>query len=89
VLLLGVADVAASKRFYVDRGLAVAKSLGRTYVEFATSSSPVQLVLYGRRAAAKDAGVSLEGTGSHRLTMGSDAGPFTDPDGFAWEAAPL
>ena len=30
VLLLGVADVAASKRFYVDRGLAVAKSLGRT-----------------------------------------------------------
>ena len=35
------------------------------------------------------AGVSPEGTGSHRLTMGSDAGPFTDPDGFAWEAAPL
>ncbi len=28
VLLLGVADVAASKRFYVDRGLAVAKSFG-------------------------------------------------------------
>ena len=36
VLLLGVADVAASKRFYVDRGLAVAKSFGRKYVEFAT-----------------------------------------------------
>jgi predicted lactoylglutathione lyase len=29
VLLLGVADVAASKRFYVDQGLAVAKSFGR------------------------------------------------------------
>ena len=29
VLLLGVADVAASKRFYVDHGLAVAKSFGR------------------------------------------------------------
>ena len=37
VLLLGVADVAASKRFYVDRGLAVAKSFGRKYVEFATA----------------------------------------------------
>jgi len=89
VLLLGVADVAASKRFYVDRGLAVAKSFGRKYVEFATPSGPVKLALYGRRAAAKDAGVFPEGTGSHRLTIGSDAGPFTDPDGFAWEAGPL
>ena len=43
----------------------------------------------GLIGAAKDVGVSPEGTGSHRLTMGSDAGPFTDPDGFAWEAAPL
>ncbi|MBC6451055.1 glyoxalase [Actinokineospora xionganensis] len=85
VLLLGVADVAASKRFYVDHGLAVAKSFGRKYVEFATPSSPVKLALYGRRALAKDAGVSPDGTGSHRLTLGTDGGPFTDPDGFAWE----
>jgi uncharacterized glyoxalase superfamily protein PhnB len=89
VLMLGVADVAASKRFYVDRGLAVAKSFGRKYVEFATVSSPVKLALYGRRALAKDAGVAPDGTGSHRIVIGSDAGPFTDPDGFAWEAAPL
>jgi predicted lactoylglutathione lyase len=88
VLLLGVADVAASKRFYVDHGLAVAKSFGRKYVEFDTGSSPVKLALYGRRALAKDAGVPADGTGSHRLTIGSDAGSFTDPDGFAWEAAP-
>jgi predicted lactoylglutathione lyase len=88
-LLLGVADMAASKRFYVDRGLAVAKSFGRKYVEFATPSSAVKLALYGRRALAKDAGVSPDGTGSHRLMIGSDAGPFTDPDGFAWEAASL
>ena len=86
VLLLGVADMAASKRFYVDRGLAVAKSFGRKYVEFATPSSPVKLALYGRRALAQDAGVSPEGTGSHRFMIGSDAGPFIDPDGFAWEA---
>ena len=88
VLLLGVADMTASKRFYVDRGLAVAKSFGRKYVEFDTSSSPVQLALYGRRALAKDAGVPPDGTGSHRLAIGSDAGAFTDLDGFAWEAAP-
>jgi hypothetical protein len=86
VLLLGAADVAASKRFYVDRGLAVAKSFGRKYVEFATPSSHVKLALYGRRALAKDAGVAPEGTGSHRIAIGTDTGPFTDPDGFAWEA---
>ena len=85
VLLLGVADVAASKRFFVDRGLAVAKSFGRKYVEFATT--PVKLALYGRHALAKDAGVSPDGTGSHRIVIGSDAGPFTDLDGFVWEVA--
>jgi predicted lactoylglutathione lyase len=47
VLQLGVADVAASKRFYVDRGFAVAKSYGRRYVELGTASSPVNLTLYG------------------------------------------
>jgi hypothetical protein len=53
VLLLGAADVAASKRFYQDHGLAVAKSFGRKYVEFETPSSPVKLALYGRRALAR------------------------------------
>lgn len=85
VLQLGVGDVATSKRFYVDRGLAVARSYGRRYVEF--DSGPVKLTLYRRRALAKVAGVSPDGTGSHRIVVGSDAGPFTDPDGFTWEAA--
>jgi predicted lactoylglutathione lyase len=85
-LLLGVADFAASKRFYVDHGLDVAKSFARTYVEFAAASGHIKLGLYKRRALAKDAGVSPDGSGSHRLAIGSDAGPFTDPDGFAWEA---
>ncbi|WP_210583606.1 glyoxalase [Streptomyces sp. GESEQ-35] len=87
VLLLGVADVAASKRFYVDQGLTVGKSFGRMYVEFEAGSSPVKLALYRRRALAKDAGVTPDGTGSHRITIGGDTGPFTDPDGFAWQAA--
>ncbi|MFC8127190.1 glyoxalase [Streptomyces sp. NPDC057302] len=87
VLLLGVSDMAATKRFYVDRGLTVAKSFGSKYVEFDGSSSPVKLSLYPRRGLAKVAGVPSEGSGSHRLTIGGDAGTFTDPDGFAWEPA--
>jgi len=85
-LLLGVADVKASKRFYLDQGLTVGKSFGSKYVEF-ESSSKLKLALYGRRALAKDAGVPPEGSGSHWIVIGSDAGPFRDPDGFAWETA--
>lgn len=87
VLLLGAADVIASKRYYLGQGLAVAKSFGRVYVEFEAGTSPVKLALYRRRALAKDVGVSPDGTGSHRLVIGGDAGAFADPDGFAWEAA--
>lgn len=87
VLLVGAADVVASKRFYVEHGLTVAKSFGRKYVEFDTA--PIKLALYGRKALAKDAGVAPEGTGSHRIAVRSDAGSFTDPDGFAWETAEL
>lgn len=83
VLLLGADDVSASKRFYVDRGLAVGKSFGN-YVDFDMKSSPIGLGLYKRRALAKDAGVAPEGTGSHRIQINGDAGSFTDPDGFAW-----
>src|SRR3954451_13312535 len=86
VLLLGVADVKASKRFYVERGLSVAKSFGSKYVEFGTPAGQVRMALYGRRALAKDAGVPEDGTGSHRIVIGGDAGAFTDPDGFPWEA---
>ncbi|MEV4233952.1 glyoxalase [Nocardia sp. NPDC050408] len=86
VVLLGVDDVKATKQFYVDRGLTVAKSFGSKYVEFDTPASSIKLALYGRRAAAKDAGVSQEGTGSHRIVIAGNAGAFTDPDGFAWES---
>ncbi|MFE4801765.1 glyoxalase [Streptomyces sp. NPDC056708] len=88
VLLLGVEDVKATKQFYVGRGLTVAKSFGGKYTEFAPGqSSPVKLALYKRRALAKDLGVPADGTGSHRIVLGSTVDTFTDPDGFAWEAA--
>jgi predicted lactoylglutathione lyase len=84
VLLLGVEDVKASKQFYVGRGLEVQKSYGGKYVELV--SAPINLSLYPRRAAAKDAGVSPEGSGSHRLAILADLEPFTDPDGYVWES---
>jgi len=86
VLLLGVEDVKASKRFYVERGLTVAKSFGSKYVEFEAPENRVKLALYGRKALAKDAGVPVDGSRSHRIVITGDAGPFTDPDGFAWES---
>jgi predicted lactoylglutathione lyase len=85
-LLLGVADVKASKQFYVEHGLEVAKSFGSKYVEFAGTGG-LTLALYPRKAAAKDAGVPPEGSGSHRLVVHAGAASFTDPDGFTWEPA--
>ncbi|KRC47220.1 glyoxalase [Leifsonia sp. Root227] len=85
VLLLGAEDIVASKKFYVDHGLAVDKSFGKTYVQFATPKDTVGFGLYRRSALAKDAGVPEEGSGSHRIVIGGDAGAFTDPDGFPWE----
>jgi predicted lactoylglutathione lyase len=88
VILLGVSDVGATKRFYVERGIPVAKSFGRKFVTFDTGPA-VGLGLYGRAALAKDAGVPPEGSGSSRVVIGADAGAFTDPDGFAWETATI
>ena len=67
--------LALLKQFYADHGFTVAKSYGRKYVQFDADSNQVKLALYGRRALAKDAGVSMEGGGSHRIIVGSDAGP--------------
>ena len=86
VLLLGGEDVSASKKFYVDHGLKVAKSFG-SYVDFDMPTSPVKLGLYKRRALAKVSGIPEEGTGSHRIAIQGDGGAFTDPNGYVWEAS--
>jgi hypothetical protein len=86
-LILGVADMAEAKRLYVERGLTVAKSFGGKYAEFEAPGESIKLGLYKRRGLARDAGVTADGSGSHRLVIGPDSGRFTDPDGFAWEPA--
>jgi uncharacterized glyoxalase superfamily protein PhnB len=72
VLLLGCDDVAATKRDYVERGLTVARSFGKKYVEFESGGGPVKLALYGRKALAKDAGVP-DGTIAHPTLGGIPA----------------
>ncbi|HWH25393.1 MAG TPA: glyoxalase [Pseudolysinimonas sp.] len=86
VLLLGPDDFAATKKFYVDRGLPVGKSIGK-YTEFSLPKSPVTLALLSRKSLAKDAGIAPEGSGSPRLGVTSDLGEFTDPDGVVWTQA--
>ncbi|MFY7064911.1 glyoxalase [Nocardiopsis changdeensis] len=86
VLLLGVEDVAATKKFYAGRGLTVSKSFGRSYAEFATDPGSVKLSLYRCRALAKTIGVDPQGSGPHGLLIGGDIGSCADPDGFAWQA---
>jgi hypothetical protein len=88
VLLIGAADMRASKRFYVERGLTVKRSFPGRYVEFDAPAGGIKLALYpGRAGLAKDAGVSPDGDGSHGIAVNSGAGRFSDPDGFVWETA--
>ena len=88
VLLIGAADLGASKRFYVETGLTVKRSFPGRYVEFDAPAGGIKLALYpGRAGLAKDAGVSADGDGPHGIAVSSNAGMFSDPDGFSWETA--
>ena len=88
VLLLGAADMRASKRFYVEHGLSVKRSFPGRYVEFEAPPAGIKLALYpGRTGLAKDAGVPPDGDGPHGIAVNSGAGQFSDPDGFRWETA--
>lgn len=88
VLLIGATDLGATKRFYVERGLPLKRSFPGRYVEFDAPTGGIKLALYpGRIGLAKDAGVSPDGVGGHGIVVNSNADPFSDPDGFSWEAA--
>jgi catechol 2,3-dioxygenase-like lactoylglutathione lyase family enzyme len=81
---LEVADPTAAEQFY-----SAAFGLGSGGQVRVRASNAPTTGFRGRRALAKDAGVSPAGTGSHRLVIGSDACSFADPDGFVWESAPV
>ncbi len=62
-IMLGVEDLVRSKRFYGE-GLGCAIDQDhRTFVSFKLGEGSSSLALYQREAAAKDAGVSSEGSG--------------------------
>jgi predicted enzyme related to lactoylglutathione lyase len=62
-IMLGVEDLTRSKRFYRE-GLGCAIDQDhRTFVSFDLGEGSSSLALYQREAAAKDAGVSSEGSG--------------------------
>ncbi|GGV21987.1 VOC family protein [Streptomyces spectabilis] len=62
-LMLGVDDVAAAKKFYVD-GLGCEVELDHPgFVRCGLGEGSPSLVLYTREAAAQDAGVPAEGSG--------------------------
>ena len=90
VLLLGVADVGASKRFYVDRGLTVGKAL-RQHVR------RVRVALECGQAGALQGAARSPRTPGTRKTAAARTGSsstatqsaHTDPNEFAWPAAPV
>jgi hypothetical protein len=74
---LDVADTAVAGRFYAAaRGPDVPL---RSHPPRRQGALPAR--------CAGGAGVPPEGSGSHRLAIGGDAGSFMDPDGFEWRPA--
>src|SRR2546421_7231664 len=63
VLLLGVADFVASKRFDVDHGQEVAKSFAPSCVEFASPPNHIPLAAVKRGGRATDAGICQDDAG--------------------------
>ena len=68
-IMLGVEDLARSKRFYGD-GLGCAIDQDHpTFVSFNLGEGSSSLALYQREAAARDAGVSSEGSGFRGVSL--------------------
>jgi catechol 2,3-dioxygenase-like lactoylglutathione lyase family enzyme len=61
-IMIGVQDLASSKRFYEDLGCAIDQD-HPNFVSFNLGAGSSSLALYEREAAAQDAGVSSEGSG--------------------------
>ncbi|WP_283137096.1 VOC family protein [Rhizohabitans arisaemae] len=62
VLLLGVTDVAASRRFYEGLGFTVDRDYGSKFVDFAFRAPAFRLGLMPRKALARDVGGVLADT---------------------------
>src|SRR2546421_13077168 len=61
-IMIGVEDLARSKKFYGDLGCAIDQDYP-SFVSFKPGDGSSSLALYEREAAAQDAGVPSEGSG--------------------------
>jgi predicted lactoylglutathione lyase len=61
-IMLGVEDLARSKKFYEELGCTIDQDYP-TFVKFNLGDRSSSLALYERREAAKEAGVSADGSG--------------------------
>ena len=61
-IMIGVEDLARSKKFYADLGCAIDQDYP-SFVSFKLGDGSSSLALYEREAAAQDAGVPSEGSG--------------------------
>jgi catechol 2,3-dioxygenase-like lactoylglutathione lyase family enzyme len=76
-IMLGVEDLARSKKFYGE-GLGCAIDQDHpTFVSFNLGAGSSSLALYQREAAAQDAGVAAEGSGSGGCRSTSSSPPAT------------
>ena len=79
-IMIGVDDLARSKKFYGELGCAIDRDHPH-FVSFDLGDGSSSLALYEREAAARDAGVSSEGSGfrgvSFHFIVPSNSGPTT------------
>jgi catechol 2,3-dioxygenase-like lactoylglutathione lyase family enzyme len=61
-IMIGVKDLARSKQFYADMGATIEQDYPH-FVALSLGEGSSNVALYGREAAAQDAGVSPEGSG--------------------------
>ena len=75
-IILEVPDPTAAHTFYEAFGVRASQTPASGFRGFTLS-----LVV-----SQPDGTIWKVATSSHRIAIGTDGGPFTDPDGFAWEA---
>lgn len=67
-IMLGVEDLARSKKFYADLGATIEQDYPN-FVSLNLGDGSSSLALYEREAAAQDAGVSSEGSGFRGVSL--------------------
>lgn len=86
-ITLGVADLAASRRFYRDAFGWQETADSSEHIAFFQAGSALLLALYGKNALAEDAQVAPEGSGFARFTLSHNLGSEAAVDALFAELA--